>query len=91
MASTVALLVAFGIAPREDAGNNLYPRIVGGGFIFTYRLADPLYGFAAELQKPVRPFWQIIDTVVPQSLMTIGPSYQQDLALPSDGQAPRRA
>lgn len=44
---------AVGWMTREDPGETPYLRIVGGGFIFNYRVADVFYGFTAQVMKPL--------------------------------------
>ena len=46
-------LFALGWLTREDPADKPYLRIVGGGFIFNYRVADVFYGFTAVVQKPL--------------------------------------
>lgn len=46
-------LFAVGWLTREDPGERAYLRIVGGGFIFNYRVADVYYGFTAIVQRPL--------------------------------------
>ena len=48
-------VVAFiaGWMTRDDPAEKPYLEIVGGGFIFNYRVADVFYGFTAQVMKPV--------------------------------------
>lgn len=46
-------LFAVGWLTREDPGDRPYLRILGGGFIFNYRVADVYYGFTAVVQRPL--------------------------------------
>jgi hypothetical protein len=46
-------LFAIGWLTREDPGEVPYLRILGGGFIFNYRVADAYYGFTALVQRPL--------------------------------------
>lgn len=46
-------LFALGWLTREDPADKPYLRIVGGGFIFNYRVSDVYYGFTAIVQKPL--------------------------------------
>jgi len=49
----LVLLFAIGWATREDPGEKPYIRIIGGGFIFNYRVADVHYGFTAVVERPL--------------------------------------
>ena len=49
----LAVLFAIGWMTREDPADKPYLRIVGGGFIFNYRVADAFYGFTAIVQRPL--------------------------------------
>ena len=49
----VAGLFAVGWATRVDPGGKPVIAVLGGGFIFNYRLADYHYGFTAVVQKPL--------------------------------------
>jgi hypothetical protein len=56
LAVAIALLVplfVLGWLTREDPGEKPYLQILGGGFIFNYRVADVFYGFTAVVQKPL--------------------------------------
>ncbi len=55
----VAVLLALGLATREDIASKPYLKIAGSGFIFNYRVADAFYGFTAVVQKPVKAYSQI--------------------------------
>lgn len=46
-------LFAVGWLTREDPADKPYLRILGGGFIFNYRVADVYYGFTAIVQRPL--------------------------------------
>ena len=51
-----ALLVPLGIVgwlTREDPNDKPLLRILGGGFIFNYRVSDVYYGFTAVVQRPL--------------------------------------
>ena len=56
----VAVLMAIGLATREDIASKPYLKIAGSGFIFNYRVADAFYGFTAVVQKPVKAYSQIV-------------------------------
>ena len=49
-----AVLFAAGWLTRENPAEKPYLAILGGGFIFNYRVAEAFYGFTAQLQKPVK-------------------------------------
>lgn len=49
----LALLFAVGWATREDPTQKPYLKILGGGFIFNYRIADIHYGFTAVVTRPL--------------------------------------
>ena len=49
----VAVLFAVGWLTRDDPANKPYLDIVGGGFIFNYRVADNFYGFTAVVRRPL--------------------------------------
>ncbi|GIL01000.1 MAG: hypothetical protein BroJett030_08990 [Alphaproteobacteria bacterium] len=49
----VAVLFGIGWMTREDPADKPYLAILGGGFIFNYRVADVFYGFTAQVRKPV--------------------------------------
>ncbi len=56
VAAGLALLVvlfAVGWATRDDPANKPFLDIVGGGFIFNYRVADNFYGFTALVKRPL--------------------------------------
>lgn len=46
-------LFAVGWLTREDPGDKPYLQILGGGFVFNYRVADVYYGFTAFVQRPL--------------------------------------
>lgn len=47
------MLFAIGWFSREDPSKKPYLDILGGGFIFNYRVSDVYYGFTAIVQKPL--------------------------------------
>lgn len=49
----LAALFAVGWATRNDPSDKPLLTIVGGGFVFNYRLADVYYGFTAVVQRPL--------------------------------------
>jgi hypothetical protein len=56
LAATLSLaVVVFAVAwaIREDPADRPYLQILGGGFIFNYRIADVFYGFTVQLMKPI--------------------------------------
>ncbi|MCP3055442.1 hypothetical protein [Aurantimonas marianensis] len=55
----VAILLAIGLATRENVADKPYLTIAGSGFIFNYRVADAYYGFTAIVEKPVRNYSRI--------------------------------
>ena len=48
----MAVLFAIGWLTRQDVGELPYLRIIGGGFIYNYRVSDVYYGFTAVVLKP---------------------------------------
>jgi hypothetical protein len=56
VAAGIALLVvlfAVGWMTREDPADKPFLEIVGGGFVFNYRIADNFYGFTAIVSRPL--------------------------------------
>ncbi|WP_157015775.1 hypothetical protein [Mesorhizobium xinjiangense] len=54
--ASIALLVvlfALGWLTRQDPDDKPYLKILGGGFMFNYRVADVFYGFTAEVVRPL--------------------------------------
>lgn len=49
----LVVLFAFGWATRHDPAEKPLIQILGGGFIFNYRIADVRYGFTAVVAKPL--------------------------------------
>lgn len=49
----LALLFAVGWLTREDPANKPFLEILGGGFVFNYRIADNFYGFTALVKRPL--------------------------------------
>lgn len=49
----LAVLFAVGWATRQDPADKPVLDILGGGFIFNYRIADIHYGFTAVVQRPL--------------------------------------
>lgn len=49
----LAVLFAIGWLTREDLASKPYLKILGGGFMFNYRIADVHYGFTAAVQRPL--------------------------------------
>lgn len=49
----IAVLFALGWMTRQDVGELPYLRIIGGGFIYNYRVSDVYYGFTAVVLKPI--------------------------------------
>ena len=49
----MAVLFALGWLTRQDVGDLPYLRIIGGGFIYNYRVSDVYYGFTAVVLKPI--------------------------------------
>jgi hypothetical protein len=56
----LAVLLAIGWMTREDPANKPYLKILGGGFMFNYRVADVYYGFTAVVDRPL-PTGSIIE------------------------------
>lgn len=56
----VAVLFAVGWATRQDPAEAPYLKILGGGFMFNYRVADVYYGFTAAVMRPL-PTGSIIE------------------------------
>jgi hypothetical protein len=61
-AATVLLGVLFAVGwlTREDPQTKPYLKILGGGFMFNYRVADVYYGFTALVVRPL-PTGSIIE------------------------------
>ena len=56
LAAACALLVplfAVGWLTRQDPAETPWLRILGGGFIFNYRVAEVYYGFTAAVARPL--------------------------------------
>jgi hypothetical protein len=51
--SLAAVLFAVGWLTREDPANKPFLEILGGGFVFNYRIADNFYGFTALVSRPL--------------------------------------
>lgn len=60
MLALLAPLFVIGWLTREDPADRPYLKVVGGGFIFNYRVADVYYGFTAVVQRPL-PTGSIIE------------------------------
>lgn len=56
----LAILFAIGWSTRTDPDQRPYLAILGGGFIFNYRVADVFYGFTADVTRPL-PTGSIIE------------------------------
>jgi hypothetical protein len=56
----VMLLFALGWMSRVDPEQKPYLNVLGGGFIFNYRVADVYYGFTAVVMRPL-PTGSIIE------------------------------
>ena len=52
-AALVVFLFVAGWLTREDPKNQPYLDILGGGFVFNYRVADNFYGFTAIVKRPL--------------------------------------
>ncbi|WP_245440123.1 hypothetical protein [Mesorhizobium sp. Z1-4] len=52
-AALVALLFVAGWLTRQDPDERPYLDILGGGFVFNYRVADNFYGFTAIVRRPL--------------------------------------
>ncbi|MBO6538562.1 MAG: hypothetical protein JJ969_04100 [Rhizobiaceae bacterium] len=55
MAAFVVLVLLFlaGWLTRQDPDKQPYLDILGGGFVFNYRVADNFYGFTAIVKRPL--------------------------------------
>lgn len=56
LAAACALLVplfVLGWLTREDPAGKPWLQVMGGGFIFNYRVADVYYGFTAAVMRPL--------------------------------------
>ena len=53
--AVLAVLLAIGWMTRVDPSDKPYLRILGGGFIFNYRISDIHYGFTAIVERPLLP------------------------------------
>lgn len=51
--AVVAVLAAVGWATRQDPKDKPLLAILGGGFMFNYRVAEVFYGFTAQVTKPL--------------------------------------
>jgi hypothetical protein len=49
----LAILFALGWATRQDPADKPVLEILGGGFVFNYRVADIHYGFTAVVRRPL--------------------------------------
>ena len=49
----LAVLAAIGWATRQDPQDKPLLAILGGGFMFNYRVAEVFYGFTAQVTKPL--------------------------------------
>ena len=49
----LAILLAIGWSTRIDPGDKPYLKVLGGGFMFNYRIGEVFYGFTAVVQKPL--------------------------------------
>lgn len=49
----LAGLFAVGWATRQDPSTKPLLSVIGGGFVFNYRLADIYYGFTAVVERPL--------------------------------------
>lgn len=49
----LAGLFAVGWATREDPQDKPYLKILGGGFLLNYRIAETSYGFTAAVMRPL--------------------------------------
>lgn len=58
----VAVLFAVGWTTRQDPAEAPYLKILGGGFMFNYRVADVYFGFTAAVMRPL-PTGSIIEAV----------------------------
>lgn len=52
-AALLALLFVTGWLTRQDPDEQPYLDILGGGFVFNYRVADNFYGFTAIVRRPL--------------------------------------
>jgi len=51
--AVLAVLFAIGWSTRQDPSDKPLLAILGGGFVFNYRVADIYYGFTAVVQRPL--------------------------------------
>jgi hypothetical protein len=49
----LAVLLAVGWLTRENPQDKPYLKILGGGFMFNYRVSDVYYGFTALVDRPL--------------------------------------
>lgn len=49
----LAILLAFGWATRDDPSDEPYLQILGGGFVYNFRVAEVFYGFTALVVRPL--------------------------------------
>lgn len=56
----IGAALAYVLAHRPDPADRPYLVIIGGGFIFNYRVADAFYGFTAKVARPI-PIGTVIE------------------------------
>ena len=49
----LAVLFAIGWTTRVDPSDKPYVKVLGGGFMFNYRIGEVFYGFTAVVQRPL--------------------------------------
>ncbi|MEZ5780871.1 MAG: hypothetical protein R3D70_04355 [Rhizobiaceae bacterium] len=53
LVALLAVLFAVGWATRQDPSDKPYLKIVGGGFVYNFRIAEVFYGFTALVVRPL--------------------------------------
>lgn len=51
--AVLAVLFAIGWMTRVDPGETPLVKVLGGGFVFNYRIGEVYYGFTAVVQRPL--------------------------------------
>jgi hypothetical protein len=51
--AVLTILMAFGWATRDDPSDEPYLKILGGGFVYNFRIAEVFYGFTALVVRPL--------------------------------------
>ena len=82
LAAACALLVplfVLGWLTREDPAEKPWLQVLGGGFIFNYRVSDVYYGFTAAVMRPL-PTGSIVEA----AFDALGVGVHQQIQMPAD-------